>query len=118
MAITPTCNFGPNVTLPGGFINPTLPAITAVETGSQANHDELGTAANANPVTGASNLITLMETYLGGLFVTEKELAAAGTFNINATITSIIRINDGDDVSKFQTGTEQYRMSFTYEWGS
>lgn len=118
MAITSAANFSTNVTLPSGYTNPTLtPIATPADNGSF--EVDLATAgiANADPVVGAGALITALESYFDATYaVNTLKLDALATITANLTVQRITRLNDGDDTSIFQTGTEQYRMLVKYEY--
>jgi hypothetical protein len=118
MAITATANFSTRVTLPTGYTNPTLPTISTPADSGAYTVDLAATAANADPVVGAGNVISALETDFEGTYaVNTLKLNAASTITAALTISSIERINDGDDTSQFKSGTEVYRcqVRYTYE---
>ena len=117
MAITATAKYGPNVTLPTGYTNPTLTPIVSPVIGIPYQVDTLGTAANADPVVGAANVLAALQTQFETTYaIATLNMDATLTVTANLTVTSIERINDGDDTSIFQTGTEQYRCVISYEF--
>jgi hypothetical protein len=116
MAITATAAYGPNVTLPTGYTNPTLTPISSPVQGTY-QVDTLATAANADPTIGAANVLAALETQFEGTYaISTLNMDATLTVTANLTVTSINRINDGDDTSKFKSGTEQYRCVIAYDF--
>jgi hypothetical protein len=116
MAITATVNFGPNVALPTGYTNPTLTPISSPVQGTY-QVDTLATAANAVAATGAANVLAAIKTQFEGTYaISTLNMDATLTVTANLTINSIVRMNDGDDTSKFLAGTEQYRCVISYDF--
>ncbi|MHC4728823.1 MAG: hypothetical protein ACYS17_16520 [Planctomycetota bacterium] len=115
MAITSTGAFGSNATLPTGYTNPTLPTISTPADRGVYTVDLAGTAANADPVVGAGNVISALETQFNATHaINVLKLDATATVTAALTITSIVRMNDGDDSSQFESGTEVYRCQVSY----
>jgi hypothetical protein len=117
MAITATANFGENVVLPSGYTNPTLPTISSPADNGSYQVDLAATAANADPVVGAGNVIAALETQFEATHaISVLKLDATATITAALTITSIRRMNDGDDSSQFESGTEVYRCNVSYSY--
>lgn len=116
MAITATASYGRNVTLPTGYTNPTPVSVTAADRGTYTV-DLAATAANADPVVGAGNVISAAETDFESTYaINTLKLDATATITAALTIQSVTRLNDGDDSSVFESGTEVYRLVITYEY--
>jgi hypothetical protein len=117
MAITATGNFGANVVLPTGYTNPTLPTISTPADSGIYTVDLAATAANVDPEIGAANVISALETDFEGTYaINTLKLDATLTITAALTITSIKRMNDGDDSSQFEAGTEVYRCNVSYQY--
>jgi hypothetical protein len=114
MAITATAKYSNSITLPGGYTNPTLPSITPVQDGEYTVDIPVAGVEDADPVVGAGNLVTSVETDFTGTQATTLNLDATATIQVNLTIESIVRMSDGDDSSQFETGTFIYRVYITY----
>ena len=115
MAITATGAFGPNVTLPTGYTNPTLPTISTPADSGTYLVDLAASAANADPAVGAANVLAALETEFETVqAITTLKLDATLTITGALTITAIKRVNDGDATSTFKSGTEVYRCNVSY----
>jgi hypothetical protein len=100
------------VTLPAGYTNPTLPQLPA---GTQESSGFGGTSSpvllpaatidNVDPIVGAGNMITDIETYITGTFIPDVlGLDTTKTINMNVTVIKEFR----SPIADFTTGTAQY----------
>jgi hypothetical protein len=115
MAVTADAKYNNAITLPVGYTNPTLPSITPVQNGAYTVDIAAASVQDADPVVGAGNLISEIESNFEGAQTAALNLDTTATIQVNITINSIIRMSSGDDTSQFETGTLIYRTSVTYD---
>ena len=117
MALTQNTNYlAGNVSLPTGYTNPTLPDLPAgtVEKSGFTTTIAAASVDNADPVVGAGNLITEVESHITTSFVPDVlGLDVTKTINMNSQIIKAIRGNSG---ALFETGTEEYTVTVHVEY--
>ena len=115
MAITATARYKNGITLPVGYTNPTLPSITPVQTGAYTVDVTVASVQDASDVICAGNIVAAVQTDFTATQVGILNLDTTATIQVNLTISTITRMDDGDDTGQFETGVLVYRMAITYD---
>lgn len=104
------------VDLPAGYTNPSPSSITPVDGGSYTVDIPVAGVEDADPIVGAGQLITALQTDFNTVQAVALKLDALATVDVRMTVQRVIRLSDGDDSSVFQTGTLVFRCSINYEY--